>query len=181
MFFYQYERKGWLTLVLLTVGLIVLPRHFSQRDHDFFILCEAILPEPDSLVIRPEPLDLNEADSLSLVKLKGIGPYYAHKIIKYRERLGGFTSASQLKEVNMTYFNVDSNLHLFAVKPGAIRKKDLNTMEFRDVLRHPYLEYEEVKLIFNARRKYRNVSFDTLRKYQTFPPDKLQKIKPYFR
>ena len=45
-------------------------------------------------------VDLNTADSAMLVSLRGIGPYYAAKILEYRKRLGGaFTSSSQLMEV----------------------------------------------------------------------------------
>lgn len=45
-------------------------------------------------------LDLNTADSLHLISLRGIGPYYAHKILEYRRKLGGvFTSKEQLLEI----------------------------------------------------------------------------------
>ncbi len=51
--------------------------------------------------IKIRKLDLNTADSLELIGLRGIGPYYAHKIIEYRRRLGGvFTSKQQLLEID---------------------------------------------------------------------------------
>ena len=49
-----------------------------------------------ALYARLEPyieipkLELNTADSTALVALRGIGPYYARKILAYRDRLGGF-------------------------------------------------------------------------------------------
>ena len=50
--------------------------------------------------IKITRLDLNTADSLALIGLRGIGPYYAHKILEYRRRLGGvFTSKEQLLEI----------------------------------------------------------------------------------
>lgn len=50
--------------------------------------------------IRITRMDLNAADSLALISLRGIGPYYAHKILEYRRRLGGvFTSKAQLLEI----------------------------------------------------------------------------------
>ena len=46
-------------------------------------------------------LDLNSADSEALLALRGIGPYYASKILSYRRRLGGsFTSLDQLLEID---------------------------------------------------------------------------------
>ena len=51
--------------------------------------------------IRIPKLDLNAADSEALLGLKGIGPYYASKILDYRRRLGGsFTSLDQLLEID---------------------------------------------------------------------------------
>lgn len=51
--------------------------------------------------IRIARTDLNAADSEALLALKGIGPYYAHKILDYRRRLGGsFTSIDQLLEID---------------------------------------------------------------------------------
>ena len=45
-------------------------------------------------------VDINTADSAMLVSLRGIGPYYAAKILEYRARLGGtFTSIGQLMEI----------------------------------------------------------------------------------
>ena len=51
--------------------------------------------------IRIAKLDLNSADSAQLVSLRGIGPYYARKILDYRRSLGGvFTSTEQLLEID---------------------------------------------------------------------------------
>ena len=51
--------------------------------------------------IRIPKLDLNSADSEALLALRGIGPYYASKILSYRRRLGGsFASLDQLLEID---------------------------------------------------------------------------------
>jgi len=44
-------------------------------------------------------VDLNDADSVTLLTLYGIGPSFAKRIIKYRNLLGGFYSKNQLLEV----------------------------------------------------------------------------------
>lgn len=124
---------------------------------------------------------MNLADSLTLLRIKGIGPYYAHRILTYRERLGGFCDVNQLKELNMTYFNVDSSASLLTADPALIRKKDLQSLTFKEILKHPYLEYEDVVLIFQAKKKYGSVAYDTLRSHRVLPAHKLRKIKPYFR
>ena len=52
--------------------------------------------------LRPEtaaPLELNSADSAALVALRGIGPLTAGRIVRYRERLGGYACVEQLQEI----------------------------------------------------------------------------------
>ena len=59
----------------------------------------------DSLYERLHPfieipaLELNAADSAALVSLRGIGPYYARRILAYRDSLGGYYSPAQLLEI----------------------------------------------------------------------------------
>lgn len=94
-------------------------------------------------------LDLNLADSASLRKLKGIGSVFASRIIKYRARLGGFYSIEQLKEVYgfpiETFHSIQSQIYIS--EPWL--QLSWNTMEFKDLLRHPYVDYETTKLLKN--------------------------------
>ena len=59
----------------------------------------------DSLYKRLEPyidipkLDINKADSAAFDALPGIGPYFAAKMVAYREQLGGYSDKEQLKEI----------------------------------------------------------------------------------
>ena len=39
---------------------------------------------------RGERMDLNDADTVLLLKVPGIGPYFAHQIVSKRKMLGGF-------------------------------------------------------------------------------------------
>ena len=47
----------------------------------------------------PNIIDLNSADSATLVRLKGIGPVTARKIVARRKDKGAFTNLDQLREV----------------------------------------------------------------------------------
>lgn len=97
-------------------------------------------------------VEINSADSALLTTIRGIGPAFARRIVKYRERLGGFVSKSQLLEV----YGMDSARFLMlepriAVDTSRIRKLNLNKASFKDLLRHPYLEFYIVKAICNER------------------------------
>ncbi len=182
MFLYKYEKRGLGVLIVLLFFLIIIPREFAPKAEDYFLLPSPLLPDTTMAFFSQTPLriELNSADSATLVKVKGIGPYYASKIIRYRQRLGGYYSVHQLKELKLSYFQLDSCGAVFEVNRNLIQKKDFNRMSFKEVLRHPYLEYEDVKLIFNARNRYKTVSIDTLEKRKILSSFKLRKIKPYF-
>lgn len=98
-------------------------------------------------------LELNSADSLDLIELKGVGPGYAKRILKYRSLLGGFVEISQVKEI---YGMTDELFQLIAsqctVNTSNIKKIKINTVDFKVLNNHPYVDYELTKHIFNFKK-----------------------------
>ncbi|HEY6436621.1 MAG TPA: helix-hairpin-helix domain-containing protein [Ignavibacteriaceae bacterium] len=88
--------------------------------------------------------DLNTADSSDLVKIRGIGPAFSGRILKYRSALGGFVSKNQLKEVyGMTdslYNEIQANIEI----TSAAHKFNLNEVSENELKNHPY--FREKKL-----------------------------------
>jgi DNA uptake protein ComE-like DNA-binding protein len=105
------------------------------------------LPGKESLFI-----ELNSADSAELTKLYGIGPVFASRIIKYRNLLGGYYSPAQLREVyglrEETMMLIQD--YVFA-DTALIKPLRVNFDNYRDLLRHPYLEKHHVEAILNYR------------------------------
>lgn len=128
-----------------------------------------------------EIIELNTADSSALVRLTGIGPYYAARIIQSREKLGGFYDLHQLLEIK----GIDSiRLAGFAgqvcIDPQVIRKIDLNLVTFKELLQHPYFEYFLVKAIFSHRDKVNRIgSVEELRDLEVMYDELFEKIAPY--
>ena len=99
-------------------------------------------------------VNLNSADTTELKSLPGIGSFFARNIVEHREKLGGYVEVNQLLEVYAfdsarletitPYINIDSI---------SLRKINVNTDDFKIILRHPYIEYEDVKKIVNHREK----------------------------
>jgi competence protein ComEA len=109
----------------------------------------------------PLIIELNSADSATLLSLNGIGPSYAGRIIKYRERLGGYLKPEQLMEIRgMDSIRFNEIRNQLTADPLAIRKIDLNAVTFKDLLKHPYFEYYLVKAIFNYKDQIRR--FDSV-------------------
>lgn len=104
-------------------------------------------------------LDINQADSVAWVGLKGIGPGYAKRILSYRERLGGFYAVDQLKEIyGMDTLWVEANKGHLLVGAGIYKKIAVNRVDW-NAFRHPYISYAQVK-VFLAYRKHHPVLWD---------------------
>jgi competence protein ComEA len=98
-------------------------------------------------------IELNTADSIGLVSIDGIGGVLASRIIKYRNLLGGYYRVSQLSEVyGMRPDNYRDIYLYFEVDSSKIKKIRLNFDDFKEMVRHPYLDSKQV----NAILKYRS-------------------------
>ena len=102
-----------------------------------------------------EPIDLNIADTTLLKQLPGIGGAFAKWIVNYREKLGGYCESEQLLEVyrmDTTRYNAIKD---FVIVDSTFtpNKLKINTDEFKVLLKHPYLEYDDVKKIVNHREQ----------------------------
>lgn len=126
-------------------------------------------------------IELNTADTTDLKELRGIGSGYAKRIVKYRERLGGFCKPEQLLEVYgftpELYEKVAPNI---TIDGDEVRKINLNTATIDQLKRHPYLDYYQAKAIVNYRDKYGKFStVNDLLKANLIYPETFEKIKPY--
>jgi DNA uptake protein ComE-like DNA-binding protein len=99
-------------------------------------------------------VDLNTVDSATLVELPQIGPYTAARIVAYREKLGGFIQKEQLLEVKgMDEARYNTASPYINIGSGFIIQIDVNRSDFKALVNHPYLNYNQVKRIFNQREK----------------------------
>ena len=99
-------------------------------------------------------IELNSADSITLISVNGIGPSYAKRILKYRSVLGGFVSKTQLLEVyGFTEELYSKTSSSFNVNPALIKKININQDDFKTINKHPYISYELCKSVFDWRRK----------------------------
>lgn len=127
-------------------------------------------------------LELNSADSASLVKLSGIGPVFSSRIIKYRNLLGGYYHIHQLKEVyGLNEEAFDRIKDQLRVESGLIEGISPDTSGFRVLARHPYIGREKAWQIINLRKKlnYASLSSEDLTG-SIFDSVQWKKVKPYF-
>jgi competence protein ComEA len=132
--------------------------------------------EADTVII-----ELNSADSGMLLSLTGIGPSYAGRIIKYRDRLGGFYKNEQLLEIKgMDSMRYNQFMKEISTDPLKIKRIDLNTVTFKELMKHPYFEYYLVKAIFNKKDEVKKFdSVQQLKSISVMYEELYEKIEPY--
>lgn len=124
-----------------------------------------------------EHIEINGADTTLLMKIPGIGSYYASRIVRYRERLGGFASARQLEEIDGL---PESAIAYIKIDYQQIRKMNLNKLTLNQLKKHPYLNFYQAKEICDYRRlKGPLHSIEDLKLLKDFPPDEIDRLKPY--
>ncbi|MBS9766736.1 MAG: helix-hairpin-helix domain-containing protein [Flavobacteriaceae bacterium] len=126
--------------------------------------------------------DINKVNASDLRIVKGIGEKLAQRIITYREKLQGFSYNNQLYEVWGLDRNVaDEVLKKFVVMQKPIIKKiNINTATFKEVLRIVYIDYQLCKKIFNYRDEVAELqSIEELKNIEGFPLGQFEKIILY--
>lgn len=137
-----------------------------------------LLKEPDSRRV----IELNTADSIDLLELKGIGPFYAKTILEMRQKLGGFANAKQLTEA---YGVPDTILQTIDPKwikidLTKIRKINLNTADFITLVKHPYLNKNQTNAILAYRRAHGGFkSAEDLKKIHLISNEDYAKLRWY--
>ncbi|KEQ28868.1 hypothetical protein N180_20790 [Pedobacter antarcticus 4BY] len=141
-------------------------------------------PARPGLPYRKENLNvisLNDADSLGLLQVKGIGPVFAGRILKYRERLGGFVQLEQLLEVfGMDSLRLNQLSPQLAIDTGLIRKIAINKVSVIELRLHPYIGYKQAQVLAEYRKQHGNyINFASLSKVIVLSAVTLNKIAPY--
>lgn len=126
-------------------------------------------------------IELNSADSALLETLPGIGPVLSARIIKYRNLLGGFIKVDQLQEVYGispdTYNAIRTRVTVDTV---LIRRVQVNSAEFRDLWRVPYLKRYDILAIIKYRDlKGKIVNIEELVSNKIVADSTARKVRPY--
>ncbi|HKK89644.1 MAG TPA: helix-hairpin-helix domain-containing protein [Saprospiraceae bacterium] len=164
---------------------------YTINEDDYHrIIDHLVIPTEDSDVevgdvsaIEPEkkdfyrPIDVNSATAADWEELKGIGPYYARKIIRYREKLGGFVTVDQIKETwDLPPELIDNNREFLDVQ-SPVQRIDLATTDYKMLIQHPYLNKKHTKLLLKLQGKKIAVDEEIMR--DIFSEEEWKKAKHY--
>ncbi|SFE32698.1 DNA uptake protein ComE [Chitinophaga sp. CF118] len=144
---------------------------------------QAIKWERERVVTKARVIDINEADSAVWESLNGIGPVLAGRIIRFRDKLGGFYDISQVRETyglpDSTFVKIQASLQLNKV---SLKFLDINHLDERSLAQHPYIHYKLARLIVLYRNS--NGPFKQADELLAIPlvDDKIyRKLEPYIK
>lgn len=124
--------------------------------------------------------DLNTATASSLQRVRGIGPSYSQRIVKYRTLLGGFSHEDQLGEVyGLKDETIKALLEQFTIQ-SSVQKFRINTDSIQLLAKHPYISYDLAKVIINYRAANGDIrSLVDFKNIRAVDDSTYIKLKPY--
>lgn len=125
-------------------------------------------------------VDINKADTTDLKKVRGIGSVLSARIIKFRDKLGGFYNMSQLAEVYGLSAEIVSKLEqgFFIDENFEPIKISISNCTLDDLKSHPYISYKTAELLINYRNNHQIISKEDLKKVP-LSDETLVKLLPY--
>lgn len=129
------------------------------------------------------PIDVNTADTSAWQSLRGIGKVLASRIVKFRDRLGGFYVIEQVKE---TYGLTDSVyqkiLPCLQLSNPILKPLPINQANFNELASHPYLGYKAAKAILTWKDQHGPFTkMEDLEAIVALDRQLLTKVKPYLQ
>jgi DNA uptake protein ComE-like DNA-binding protein len=166
--------------------IYVLPDTVYHLIKDSTVYPAHIFDEKETFVKKKTPsitkfLELNTIDSLELISINGIGPFYASQIINYRNKLGGFYKREQLMEIwKMKEETYQILMESLIIDTSTLQKIHLNTVSFEKLKNHPYLSYSQANSIVKMRTQLgRFDSISSIKKSKLINDDTFLRVRPY--
>jgi len=127
-------------------------------------------------------IELNSATAHMLTDLKGIGPAYSNRIVKYRNWLGGFLNFEQLLEV----YGLEDSLYrkiipFLTLDTARVDRININKVMIAELQKHPYIKWHVATAIVNYRDQhgpYKSIA--DIKKTDLVSAELYRKIAPYF-
>ncbi len=191
--FNKKQRNGILVLLLLNALLISYlfisdyfpPRTTSADFSSFKSELGKAGVEISSVITKnnnsSSHVDINSADTSTLMTLSKMSSYCASMLVKYRKKLGGYYSTKQLKEVwGMDTGMLNAIISKVIADTASIHKININTADIKELAYHPYIRYYLAKAIVNYREEHGSFSSLTqLHKMAAIDDSTYSRIIPY--
>lgn len=140
--------------------MYVINDYIYNKIEPYLVFESSRVDEPVSTIKETIPvthkitIDINNASKEDWMKLNGIGDKLSDRIILFKDKLGGFYSINQIKEVyglsEETFNNIKPNL---VFNNSTVRKISINHADYSELSSHPYIKGKLAGEIINYRKK----------------------------
>lgn len=128
----------------------------------------------------PLQIDINKATIAEWQQLRGIGPSLSGRIVKFRDKLGGFIS---IEQVAQTYGLPDSTFQKIKpkLKASPIQKTiQINSWSKEELQQHPYINWKQAQIVINYRKHHgKFADQEAILQSKAFNEVELNKLLPY--
>lgn len=138
-----------------------------RRPADFaksYVVADSVYERLAPYIVIPR-IDINRADSAAFETLPGIGPWFAARMVAYRNELGGYSCVEQLMEIyRFDREKFDGLKDLVSCSEAA--PFDLWTLPEEELSRHPHLSRAEAHgvVLYRAHQPRSEWTVEGLRK-----------------
>jgi len=200
----DYQAKDWISLGLSEKQVAVLlkftkngirsnedlKRIFVISDELFALIKDSTFyPERPKMEYQVkvveekkiQKVEINLASVEDLDQLKGIGPFFAKQIIKYRDQLGGFSSKEQILEVwKMTIETYDILIPQIELDKSKIKQLNINEITVEELKNHPYLNWSQANSIIKMRlQRTKFTNINEIQESKLIDVETFEKLIPY--
>ncbi|MCH2081625.1 MAG: helix-hairpin-helix domain-containing protein [Saprospiraceae bacterium] len=128
----------------------------------------------------PLHIDINKATAEEWQQLRGIGPSLSGRIVKFRDKLGGFIS---IEQVAQTYGLPDSTFQKIKskLKASPIQKTiQINSWSKEELQQHPYINWKQAQILINYRKHHGKFDGqEAILQSKAFKKEELNKLLAY--
>ena len=128
----------------------------------------------------PVVIDINTATSDDWLQLRGVGPTFAARIITQRDKIGGFATIGQLKEVYGLPDTTLQNIAPFLKLTTPVYRKLHVNKAAPDALTHLYLTRKQAEALVRYRLNHGEfTNINDIKKTGVFSDNNLEQLRPY--
>ncbi len=134
--------------------IYVLSEGFYERVEKYIVISslDELYNNPPANSALRKVTDINRADSAELIALPGIGPYYASKILSFRERVGGYLNTEQLLDIpGMDSARFSLFCNYITVDTTLVSKRDISALSVEELSHNPYIGSYKARAIMRLR------------------------------
>ena len=131
---------------------------------------------------RPNMVSINKATAMEFERLPGIGPVFSNRIVKFRNKLGGFHSINQVAQVYGLPDSTFNSIRKYLKIDTPHSRLPFNLITTDSLAQHPYISWKQARILTNYRDQRKGIdNINQLFAIKAFDSTYVQKIIPYLK